>query len=197
MRYLAGTQGLSIVFGGDGALIGKGPELNPIDVVAYADADWGGDKDDRKSTTGYVVKMDGNTVIWSAKKQKTVALSTAEAEYMAIAGVTQEVKWLNQLLSEMGFPTSDSGSQVLTDNQAALTIGTNDTYHERTKHIDIKYHFIRESVKNKEIDLKWIPTKNQLADIFTKAVSSGQFIALRSCVMIHYYSIKMNNEEIE
>jgi hypothetical protein len=184
MRYLVGTAELGLQYGSVG-MMNESPEFNSIGIQAYADADWAGDKDDRKSTSGVIVKMNGDTIIWSSKKQKTIALSSAEAEYMGISSAAQDVKWLKQLLGEFSFYVN---AEIFTDNQAAQAIGRNDTYHERTKHIDIRHHFIRNDVKNGEYELKWIPTKYQLADIFTKAVSQVQFHFLRVCITINYWS---------
>src|SRR4051794_15051417 len=120
MRYLVGTSELGLTFKSHGGVLDLSPDYNIVSVEAYADSDWAGDKDDRKSTSGFVVKVDGDTIAWTSKKQRTVALSSAEAEYMAISSAAQEVKWLKQLLSELSFHIN---SRIYTDNQAAQAIG--------------------------------------------------------------------------
>ncbi len=160
--------------------------LPNISIDAYCDADWGGDRDDRKSTTGWIIKLNNNTISWLVKKQQTVAISSAEAEYMAIASVAQEVIWIKQFLSELFYVSMDhllNKCVIHTDNMSALAISKNDVHHERTKHIDIKYHFIREGLTHKVYEINWISTTEQLADIFTKAIHGPQFTELSNAVL--------------
>ena len=162
-------------------------------VETYTDADWGGDLDTRKSTTGYIIKIDGNTISWTSRRQASITLSTAEAEYMAITDATKEVLWTRQLIKEImnviheGDATyidkSLPYSVIYTDNQAAKAISENDTHHNKTKHIDIRYRFIQQHINNKDIKIEWIPTQQQQADILTKAVSKQIFIYLKNKVM--------------
>jgi hypothetical protein len=185
MRYLAGTIDMGLIYNGlsNNELNGNIKQNNILTIDTYVDADWAGDKDDRKSTTGYLTKMNGNTITWSSKKQRTVALSSAEAEYMAIASGAQECKWMKQLLSELGY---DTVVHIYTDNQAAQSIGKNDIYHDRTKHIDIRYHFVRHDIKEQIYDLIWVPTRYQLADIFTKGLNHVHYSYLSNLVMNAY-----------
>jgi hypothetical protein len=123
-------------------------------------------------------------VIWLSKKQTTVALSTAEAEYIAIATALQELLWMNQYLTELSL--KDAETPVLrSDNQAAIQIATNDTLHSRSKHIDIRYHFIRDVVRRGEVELIWISTKDQEADINTKGLDVTTYKRLRGRVVSH------------
>ena len=125
-------------------------------------------------------------IIWSTKKQKTVSLSSAEAEYMALAATTQEVKWVNQFLHELLDVSRMSlyvNMSVYVDNQAAMLISKNDVYHDRTKHIDIRYHYIRDAIKSGLFKLVWVPTDKQLADGLTKALSINTFSKLTSFIM--------------
>ncbi len=176
----------------------NGGSVKSVNVDAFSDADWAGDKSDRRSTTGYVVCVNGCVVSWGVKKQSTVALSTAEAEYMAVSSTTQEILWVIQLLNEMMFTIDNSTigednnkqryqpSNIVMlwcDNQAAVSIGTNDTHHQRTKHIDIRHHFVRDVVKSGVIALKWISTRFQLADVLTKALGSITFTRLRDQIV--------------
>jgi hypothetical protein len=160
----------------------KGNDSKELYIEAYSDADWGGDHNDRKSTTGFIILINGSVVGWTSKKQATVALSTAEAEYMAISATVQEVKWISQLLMELEFPMK-LPIKLFSDNQAAISISTNDINHSRTKHIDIRHHYIRDAIKNKEVELSWVDTNNQVADILTKPLAISQFDTLRSKLM--------------
>lgn len=134
---------------------------------------------------------------WCTKKQSSTALSSAEAEYMAIASVAQEVIWMKQFLSELfNLPAKSliSGCEVFSDNTSAITISKNDIHHERTKHIDIKYHFIRESQKSGKFQIKWLPTNLQLADVFTKGVYGSLFDKLSNGVLFAKLPEEINNE---
>lgn len=187
-----------------------------VHVEAFSDADWAGDKADRKSTTGYVICINGCVVSWGVKKQSTVALSTAEAEYMAVSLTIQETMWIKQLLSEMMFTIDNtimgeeniqqqyqmpSTITLWCDNQAAVSIGTNDTHHQRTKHIDIRHHFVRDVVKHGTVHLKWIATQYQIADVLTKALGSIMFSRLRdqlvSTVPVQHQNNNTNNKPKE
>jgi hypothetical protein len=160
---------------------GRG-EQQRVDVCAFADADWANNKGDRKSITGWVAKLNGDPVSWSSKKQRTVALSTCEAELYAEAAAIQEVLWLRGLMKELGLHSS-AGSVVHGDNQSAIAVSKNGVKGERTKHVDIKYHFVTETVESGEVLLKWVPTNEQQADIFTKALAAPVFHQFRKQLM--------------
>ena len=140
-----------------------------ITIEAYCDADWAADIDERKSTTGYIIFMNNCPIIWNSMKQKTVALSSAEAEYMAISAVCQEVKWIQQLLCELQYDIN-LPVNIHCDNESAIAISKNDKKHQRTKHIDIRHHYIRDLQKEGTIQVNWISTKDQIADVLTKVV---------------------------
>ena len=164
LRYLKGTAylGLSYKKCADGNLIG------------YSDADWAGDVDDRHSTSENVFLLAKGAVSWLSKKQATVALSTAEAEYVALSAATQEAIWLRRLLTDVG--ESLEGPIVINeDNQGAITMAKNPVGHARTKHIDIRYHFVREGVQNGAIILKYVATGEMIADILTKPLPKHPF----------------------
>jgi hypothetical protein len=162
-------------------------------IETYTDADWAGDLDTRKSTTGYIIKIDGNTISWTSRRQPSITLSTAEAEYMAITDATKEVLWTRQLVKEILNVVHDDEltfkdkplpySLIYTDNQAAKAISENDTHHNKTKHIDIRYRFIQQHINKNDIRIEWIPTQQQQADILTKAVSKQIFTHLKSQIM--------------
>ena len=186
LRYLAGTKDIGLVFGsrnGDvvGDSRGRQSQAN-VDVCAYSDADWANSKGDRKSVTGWVAKVNGDPISWASKKQRTVALSTCEAELYAKAAAIQEVLWLRGLFKELGLQIQ-TGSVVHGDNQSAISVAKNGVRSDRTKHVDVKYHFVTESIEDGEVQLKWVPTNEQQADIFTKALPAPAFHHFRKLLM--------------
>ena len=169
IRYLKGTLNLSIQYKKSGS----------TEVVGYSDADWANDMENRHSTTGNVFIMAGGPISWLSQKQSTVALSTAEAEYIALSSAAQEVVWLKQLLQDL----KENGKQPITimeDNQGAIAMAKNPVAHRRTKHIDIRYHFVREQVQKGNMQLQYCNTKEMIADIFTKPLCKSQFQYLLS-----------------
>ncbi|KAL0561798.1 hypothetical protein IC582_002241 [Cucumis melo] len=158
LRYLKGTPGQGILM--------KQNSTNT--VVGFSDADWAGSCD-RKSTTGFCTFVGGNLVTWKSKKQNVVARSSAEAEYRAMASTASELIWIKHLLHDMQIECSEP-IQMFCDNQAARHIASNPVFHERTKHIEVDCHFIRDKVQSKEIEIPFIRSQEQLADIFTKAL---------------------------
>ena len=138
----------------------------------------GGDVDDRKSTSGYLFQVNGSAISWKSKKQTCVALSTSEAEYIALSSAVQESIWLRQLVSEL---TSLSGKQIVIyeDNQSTIAMTHNPQFHGRSKHIDIKYHFVREHVNLGDIELKYCHSEDMTADMLTKGLSRENFCKLR------------------
>ena len=167
-RYLKGTQQY-------GLLYSKSDSSN---CVGFSDADWGGDLDDRKSTSGYLFQVGGTAISWRSKKQTCVALSTAEAEYIALASAVQESLWLQQLVTDL--KKEEVKSMVMyEDNQSAISMTKNPQFHGRAKHIDIKYHFVREQVGSGKLELKYCKTNDMIADMMTKGLSGEQFEKLR------------------
>lgn len=169
LRYLKGTIDSKIKY--------KRSEEN--DMTAYSDADWGADVDKRRSCTGYVVKMSNGAVSWCSQRQSIVALSTTEAEYIALSSAVREVIWLQQLAKEC-----DDGKQgiVVTycDNQSAINLGESEAYRPRTKHIDIRFHHLREKVEKRIIQLEYVATNEMVADSLTKPVSKEKTEYCRS-----------------
>jgi hypothetical protein len=168
LRYIQGTQEWGLRFSREGSGV----------VSGYSDADWAGDLSDRKSTSGYAFFFNGALVSAASRKQTTVALSTAEAEYVALAAATQEALWLRSLLGELGF-AQEKPTLVLQDNQSAMAIAKNPEMHARTKHIDIRHHFVRDCVENKQIYLEFCPSEKMVADILTKPLTKAVFQELR------------------
>lgn len=159
LRYLKGTPGVGLVYTPNGH----------TNVEGYSDADWAGSPFDRRSTTGYCVFVGGNLVSWKSKKQHTVARSSAESEYRAMAQTTCELVWLKELLIELKQDVKGP-MQLLCDNVASMHIASNPVFHERTKHIEVDCHYVREKIQDGTIVTKFVNTNNQLADIFTKSL---------------------------
>lgn len=174
-RYLAGTRS-------HGLLFGRTAEKE-LTVSAYADADWANDKRDRKSVTGWLAMVNGDPISWASKKQKVVAQSTCEAELYAEAAAINETKWISGLLQEIGLQAAEA-PLIYGDNQSTQELSRNDIKSERTKHIDIKYHFIHDEVSSGRVHLQWIPTTQQLADILTKALAGPQHMTLRDQLLV-------------
>ena len=142
-------------------------------VECFTNADWAGSKEDRRSTSGYCVFVGGNLVSWKSKKQEVVSRSSVESEYIAMAQSVCEIMWLYQLLMEVGIKTVVP-AKLRCDNQTALHIASNPVFHERTKHVEINCHFIREKIQLGLISTGYVKTGEQLGDIFTKALSEDR-----------------------
>ncbi|KAB2631211.1 hypothetical protein D8674_008730 [Pyrus ussuriensis x Pyrus communis] len=148
-------------------------------LYAFSDADWAGDRDDRKSTTGYVVYLGGNLISWSSRKQRSVSRSSTEAEYRAIVATTAELIWIQSLMRELGIslPTTPV---VSCDNIRAMFYCANPVLHSRMKHIDIDFQFVRDRVTRGLFQVSHISTTDQLADVLTKSLPRSRFHLLRS-----------------
>ncbi|KAJ9564143.1 hypothetical protein OSB04_000109 [Centaurea solstitialis] len=153
------------------------------DLVAYSDADWGGCPDSRRSTSGYCVFLGDNLLSWSAKRQPTVSRSSAEAEYRGVANAVAETTWIRNLLFELHNPLSRA-SVVFCDNVSAVYLSNNPVQHQRTKHIEIDIHFVREKVRLGHIKVLHVPSSMQYADIFTKGLSRELFQSFRSSLRV-------------
>ncbi len=178
LRYLSGTRQWCLQFGGRR---GGDSDLS-MEVSAFADADFANDVGDRRSVSGWVVKLDGDPISWSSKKQSIVAQSTCEAELYAEAAAINEVLWLRGMLEELGLLLK-ARSIIYGDNTSTQTISREGVKRERTKHIDVKYHFITECIENGVVQLKWVATDQQQADIFTKALDRVKFETHRKELM--------------
>ena len=151
LSYLAGTTTHGILFSGEG----------------------------RTSTSGYIFLHLGGAISWGSKRQSCTAISTTEAEYVAASNATQEAVWIQRLLGQIG-QLPPCPVRILCDNQSAISLVHNPAHHQRTKHIDVKFHFIREKQASNFIDIVYIDTQHQLADIFTKPLSTPQFNFIRA-----------------
>lgn len=162
-RYLRGTSKMKLFYS-------RGICHN--DIIGYADADYAGDIENRKSTSGYVFISQNAAISWSSRKQSVVAISTCEAEYMALSAATQEAVWWQGIQTFYG---NNDPLQIKTDNQSALSIANEGNVSARTKHIDIRHHFIQEKVKENRVEISYINTHDQVADILTKPLVKEKF----------------------
>jgi hypothetical protein len=167
LRYLAGTQNLGITF----IRPASAPEL-----FGFCDANWAGCLETRRSTTGYVFIFSG-PISWRSRIQTSVALSSAEAEYLAACDAAKEVVWLRAMLTALGFAPVGP-TVVWEDNQACIQMSTSDRSHDRTKHIDMRYHFVREQVAAGSLVLRYVPSRDNVADLLTKPLGALLFKAL-------------------
>eukprot|EP00052_Salpingoeca_macrocollata_P029827 m.307284 g.307284 ORF g.307284 m.307284 type:complete len:509 (-) comp23022_c5_seq5:537-2063(-) len=173
LRYLQGTKSLGITFSRSGV---QRPQLH-----GFTDASWNSEAR-RRSTSGFVFLMTGGAVSWRTKMQSVAALSTAESEYYAMAEAVREVLFLRNLLMELGCPQR-SPTSLLEDNQATIKIATNAMTTSRTKHIDLRQHFVRDVITAGDVVLEYCPTADMVADELTKALSKAQHVALRGFMM--------------
>ena len=164
LRYLKGSPGRGLFF----------PRDTSLQLFGFSDADWGGCPDTRRSISGFCFFLGSSLVSWKAKKQQTVSRSSSEAEYRALGSATCELQWLTFLLQDLHICCSKPAA-LYCDNQSALHIAANPVFHERTKHLDIDCHIVREKVNAGLMRLLPISSQNQCADIFTKALTFKSF----------------------
>ena len=164
LRYLNGTRDLGITYTAT-----EDPDVISITPVGYCDADFAGDVDDRKSVSGHTYLLGGGAISWNSKKQTTTALSSTEAEYTAISHATRQAIWLRNLLEGLGYPQEEP-TVLYSDNQSAITLTRDAQFHARSKHFDVQNHFVREKVENGIVDIIYVPTDDNIADVFTKAL---------------------------
>jgi hypothetical protein len=169
VRYLKGTAHMGLMM----------RKSSVSSLVGFTDADWAGCPDTRPSISGYCVFLGDNLLSWSSKRQSVVSRSSAEAEYRGIANVVSELCWLRNLLLELGRPLRKA-SLVYTDNISAVYMSGNPVNHQRTKHIEIDIHFVREKVQRGQIRVLHIPLRHNFSDIFTKGLPKILFLDFRS-----------------
>jgi hypothetical protein len=173
IRYLIGSPTRGLFF----------PKHSPLTLTSYSDADWAGCPDTRKSITGWCIFLGDALISWKCKKQDCVSKSSTEAEYRAMSAACSEIVWLRGLLSELGFPPT-APTPLHGDNTSAIQIAANPVYHERTKHIEVDCHYIREAFTRGVITLPHLNTALQIADAFTKALTRQRHQFLSSKLML-------------
>ena len=143
-------------------------------MIGYSDSDFASDCNDQKSTSGHIFFFGGMAVSWSSQKQSILALSSCEAKYIAATTATCQAIWMNRLMGELT-NNEEKKVKLMVENQSAITLSKNPVHHNCTKHINTHYHFIRECVEDKKIEITFIQTDDQLADMFTKALGRLKF----------------------
>ena len=174
-HYLIGTKSYVLVYEGQS---GNG-------LLACTDSDWADSPEARKSRYGYLMKFANGAFSWTSKRQKTVALSSTEAEYMSLSDCLQQVAWIKMLLEEIGYKLGPL--PVCSDNQGAIFISSNPITERRSKHIDVRYHYVRELVEDKKIEVFYISTDNNPADLFTKNLGHIKFSKFREMLGLRFY----------
>ncbi|WVZ09976.1 hypothetical protein V8G54_014506 [Vigna mungo] len=182
LRYLAGSCNKGILISA----------TTPLTFHAYSDADWAGDKDDYISTTGYLLYLGSTPISWSSRKQRSVARSSNEAEYKALADTTNELQWVLSLFTELGhMPTTNP--VIYCDNLGATTLSANPVFHSRMKHIALAYHSVRENVQKGKFRVSFVSTNDKPSDILTKPLLHPRFDLLLS--KLHLSSRSSNLQE--
>ncbi|KAJ9550950.1 hypothetical protein OSB04_014995 [Centaurea solstitialis] len=180
LRYLHGTANHGLLISrSSSSTLHAYTDVEFNSLSAFSDADWVGCPDDRRSTGGYAIYLGSNLVSWSARKQKTVSRSSTESEYKALADTVAELTWLETLLRELRVPVK-SVPTLWCDNLGATYLSANPVFHARTKHVEVDFHFVREKVAQGKLSVQFISTHDQIADVFTKPLSSERFLFLKS-----------------
>ena len=175
LRYISGSRDLGLTY--------TKHEATFPDIQVYADADWGNDPD-RKSMTGVLCTIGGTAISWMSKKQNTVALSTTEAEYQSLTEGAKEALWIRSFLQELSHPVKRT-TIIWNDNMGAITLAHDPVHHSRTKHIAIKHHFIRDLIKDRVIEIKYMSTNEMPADLLTKALGRSPTVEHRKFMGLH------------
>jgi hypothetical protein len=172
LRYLNGTRDLGIVYGME----------EDFDPIGYCDADWASNLIDRCSISGYIFLIGGGPISWQSKKQQTTALSTMEAEYMAASLATCKAVWLRNFYREIGSP-QDIPTSLNIDNRSAIDFSNNSGFHARSKHIDIRHHFVHEKIILEDIEVFHCKSEDNIADVLTKALATPAHV--RACALLN------------
>ena len=175
LRYIRGSVNLVLKLGGRNTT-----SKQIFRIEGFADADFARDLDTRKSVTGYAFFFNNSLISWASRKQSIVALHTAEAEYIATSAAGNEAIWLQWLLTDMDLPIENEAIRIWSDNKAGIAIANDCIVNHKTKHIDIRIHNIWDRIEKKQISLQYIPTKENIADLFTKPICGEQFRYLRN-----------------
>jgi hypothetical protein len=184
LRYIAGTLEYGIWYS-------KVPDFK---LCGFTDSDWASSLDDRRSVSANVFTLGSGVVTWSSKKQATTALSTTEAEYIAAASAACQAVWLRRMLADLQ-QDQQGATEIFCDNKSTISIARNPAFHGRTKHIELRHHFIRELIAEGKITLKYCSTQEQLADILTKALSKEKFCYFRELLGVCSFESRGSVEE--
>ncbi|XP_028948155.1 uncharacterized mitochondrial protein AtMg00810-like [Malus domestica] len=179
LRYLQGTLHTGIVYSA-----ASHPTL-----TAFSDSDWAAYLNTRRSVTGYVVYLGENPISWQSKKQTSVSRSSTEAEYKALAHTAADIAWVRQILRDLKCSVPQPPI-IHCDNMSAIALSSNPVFHSRIKHLDTDYHFVRERVQRRDLEVLYIPTEEQTADILTKGLHSLSFLK-------HCYNLKLGNPSLD
>ncbi len=176
VRYLAGTADYALVLNGAS---NKG-------LIAYSDSDYASDPIKRRSQTSFMFKLADGIISWMSRAQKTIAHSSTEAEYMALSDCSRQAVWIQNIFSELGL--RNQPTPICADNEGAIFIASNPVQERRTKHIDVWYHYARECVEEKRVELVWIPTDENPADMFTKNLGHVKYLQFRNTLGLEFKS---------
>ncbi|XP_028052879.1 uncharacterized protein LOC114257322 [Camellia sinensis] len=185
LRYIKGSLSHGLLFA-----------PGSFHLTAYSDSNWAWDATDCRSTSGYCVFLGSNLISWSSKKQSTVSRSSTEAEYRSLAHTAAELTWLQMLFADFHIP-QPSPPVLWCDNMSALALAANPVFHSRSKHIEVDCHFIREKVARRQFFLKYVPSLDQLADIFTKSLSTARFSFLTSKLRVGLPPLNLRGHDKE
>ena len=177
-RYLAGTKDYRLVYDGR-----KGEGIN-----AMTDSDWGSDPTTRRSQTGYFVSLASGAFSWTSRAQKTIAHSSTEAEYMALSDCSRQCVWVHQLFGELGYKVKPI--QISGDNQGSIFIASNPVVDKRSKHVEIRFHYIRDVIARGLVEVTFIPGEENPADLLTKNLGRVKFEKFRSMYGLHFIKKK-------
>jgi len=154
-------------------------------LIAYTDSDYAADPVKHRSTTGYLLKLADGIISWQSRVQKTIALSATEAEYMALSDCSRQVVWIQNIFTELGL--SSKPTQICMDNEGGIFIASNPVQEQCTKHIDVRFHYVRDLIEQKRIDIIWVPTDDNPADMFTKNLGHIKFKKFRGMLGLEFY----------
>jgi hypothetical protein len=175
LKYLSSTSDYGIRFTAS-------KENGNDKLLGYCDADWAGESDSRRSTSGFVFTLNDGPISWKSKLQASTALSSVEAVYISLCAAAREAKWARQLMFELGFP-QERATKIFEDNKVCISISSNDRTDARSKHIDVKYHFVRQMIRTNQIQVEYLPTEDMIADMFTKPTSTTAFQKCRASII--------------
>lgn len=175
IRYLKGTKHLKLSLCDEEA---------PQELHAYSDANWAEDQEERKSNSGHFISLNGGSISWRCKKQEIIALSSAESEYIALTDVCKELTWIKEVLRAFDITSTDP-TTVLTDSQSCISMIRNQRFSHRSKHIDVRYHYLKQQVEIGNVQLKYVPTEHNTADLMTKPLGPIKTQYLRGKAGLH------------